>query len=141
MPACWRRAAGGRIQLHRAGADDADLPVGTIGRAKEDLEKETAALSQAMHARIGGAAYVSINKALVTQASAAIPVVPLYISALYRVMKDAARTRDRGADRAAVSRSPGSGAHAQDGRRGSDSHRRSRDGSGRAARVSEMWKT
>ena len=62
---------------------------GTIGLAKEDLEKETTALSAAMRERIGGAAYVSINKALVTQASAAIPVVPLYISALYRVMKEA----------------------------------------------------
>ena len=41
------------------------------------------------HERLGGAAYVSINKALVTQASAAIPVVPLYISALYKVMKAA----------------------------------------------------
>src|SRR3954470_14200 len=46
---------------------------GTIGKAKEDLEKETAALSEAMRRRVGGAAYVSVNKALVTQASAAIP--------------------------------------------------------------------
>jgi len=62
---------------------------GTIGRAKEDLEQQTGALSAEMRERIGGAAYVSVNKALVTQASAAIPVVPLYISALYRVMKEA----------------------------------------------------
>ena len=57
---------------------------GTIGRAKEDLE--------ACAARIAGEyglrARVSINKALVTQASSAIPVVPLYISLLYKVMKE-----------------------------------------------------
>ena len=62
---------------------------GTIGKAKEDLETQTAELSAALRERVGGAAWVSVNKALVTQASAAIPVVPLYISALYRVMKEA----------------------------------------------------
>jgi len=59
---------------------------GTIGRAKEDLEST----GQRLHARLqekGGRAFVSINKALVTQASSAIPVVPLYISMLYKVMK------------------------------------------------------
>ena len=57
---------------------------GTIGRAKQHLE-ETA---KAMNARFGaGTALVSVNKALVTQASSAIPVVPLYISILYKVMK------------------------------------------------------
>src|SRR6478736_8517431 len=62
---------------------------GTIGKAKEDLEVQTAALSATLHERLGGGAWVSVNKALVTQASAAIPVVPLYISALYKVMKEA----------------------------------------------------
>jgi enoyl-[acyl-carrier protein] reductase/trans-2-enoyl-CoA reductase (NAD+) len=62
---------------------------GTIGKAKEDLETTTKALSAKLGERLGGAAYVSVNKALVTQASSAIPVVPLYISALYRVMKEA----------------------------------------------------
>lgn len=58
---------------------------GTIGRAKQHLE-ETA---KAMNARFGAAtAVVSVNKALVTQASSAIPVVPLYISLLYKVMKE-----------------------------------------------------
>jgi len=58
---------------------------GTIGRAKLHLE-ETA---KAMNARFGdGTAVVSVNKALVTQASSAIPVVPLYISLLYKVMKE-----------------------------------------------------
>jgi enoyl-[acyl-carrier protein] reductase/trans-2-enoyl-CoA reductase (NAD+) len=61
---------------------------GTIGKAKEDLEAKSSALSATLAARVGGAAYVSVNKALVTQASAAIPVVPLYISALYKVMKE-----------------------------------------------------
>jgi enoyl-[acyl-carrier protein] reductase/trans-2-enoyl-CoA reductase (NAD+) len=59
---------------------------GTIGRAKEDLEATAHRLHDRLQA-IGGRAYVSVNKALVTQASAAIPVVPLYISLLYKVMK------------------------------------------------------
>lgn len=58
---------------------------GTIGMAKKDLEASAARLDQ----KFGpGTAYVSVNKALVTQASSAIPVVPLYISLLYRVMKE-----------------------------------------------------
>jgi enoyl-[acyl-carrier protein] reductase/trans-2-enoyl-CoA reductase (NAD+) len=60
---------------------------GTIGRAKSDLE-QTATLLDKKLAPLQGKAYVSINKALVTQASSAIPVVPLYLSLLYRVMKD-----------------------------------------------------
>lgn len=60
---------------------------GTIGRAKEDLEK-TAAQIGGILGKTGGHAYVSVNKALVTQASSAIPVVPLYISALYKIMKE-----------------------------------------------------
>lgn len=60
---------------------------GTIGRAKADLECAAKKISKAL-AEYGGAAFVSVNKALVTQASAAIPVVPLYISLLYRVMKE-----------------------------------------------------
>jgi enoyl-[acyl-carrier protein] reductase/trans-2-enoyl-CoA reductase (NAD+) len=59
---------------------------GTIGRAKEDLEATSKRLSVKL-STLGGAAYVSVNKALVTQASSAIPVVPLYISLLYKVMK------------------------------------------------------
>lgn len=57
---------------------------GTIGRAKLHLEQTAKELNQ----RFGeDTAFVSINKALVTQASSAIPVVPLYISILYKVMK------------------------------------------------------
>jgi enoyl-[acyl-carrier protein] reductase/trans-2-enoyl-CoA reductase (NAD+) len=59
---------------------------GTIGRAKEDLEKAAGRIGKKL-AATGGRAYVSINKALVTQASSAIPVVPLYISLLYKIMK------------------------------------------------------
>lgn len=59
---------------------------GTIGRAKADLEAKAKELHERLSAK-GGAAYVSINKALVTQASSAIPVVPLYVSLLYKVMK------------------------------------------------------
>ncbi len=60
---------------------------GTIGKAKEDLEQVQRALDDRL-ASINGKAWVSVNKALVTQASSAIPVVPLYISLLYKVMKD-----------------------------------------------------
>lgn len=59
---------------------------GTIGRAKEDLERAQRALDAKL-SPLGGKAWVSVNKALVTQASSAIPVVPLYISLLYKVMK------------------------------------------------------
>jgi len=59
---------------------------GTIGKAKKDLE-ETAEVIANVLAHKNGRAFVSINKALVTQASSAIPVVPLYISLLYKVMK------------------------------------------------------
>lgn len=60
---------------------------GTIGKAKEDLEQTAKDLNANLSAN-GGRAYVSVNKALVTQASSAIPVVPLYISLLYKVMKE-----------------------------------------------------
>jgi enoyl-[acyl-carrier protein] reductase/trans-2-enoyl-CoA reductase (NAD+) len=59
---------------------------GTIGRAKDHLEASAFAISESL-AAIHGKAYVSVNKALVTQASSAIPVIPLYISLLYKIMK------------------------------------------------------
>ena len=59
---------------------------GTIGRAKDHLEATAFEITDMLKA-IGGKAYVSVNKALVTQASSAIPVIPLYISLLYKVMK------------------------------------------------------
>ena len=60
---------------------------GTIGRAKDHLEATAKTLDAMLKTALGGGAWVSVNKALVTQASSAIPVVPLYISILYKVMK------------------------------------------------------
>lgn len=60
---------------------------GSIGKAKADVEVAAKKI-EADLAALGCKAYVSINKALVTQASSAIPVVPLYISLLYKVMKE-----------------------------------------------------
>ena len=60
---------------------------GTIGRAKDHLEATAFEITDALK-DIGGKAYVSVNKALVTQASSAIPVIPLYISLLYKTMKE-----------------------------------------------------
>ncbi len=59
---------------------------GTIGMAKKDLERAAERIDAVMKLH-RGKAFVSINKALVTQSSSAIPVVPLYISVLYKVMK------------------------------------------------------
>ena len=60
---------------------------GTIGRAKDDLEGTVPAINDLLK-DLNGVSYVSVNKALVTQSSSAIPVVPLYISLLYKVMKE-----------------------------------------------------
>jgi enoyl-[acyl-carrier protein] reductase/trans-2-enoyl-CoA reductase (NAD+) len=59
---------------------------GTIGMAKDHLESTAFKITEDL-AKIGGKAFVSVNKALVTQASSAIPVIPLYISLLYKIMK------------------------------------------------------
>ncbi|MBB6110127.1 enoyl-[acyl-carrier protein] reductase / trans-2-enoyl-CoA reductase (NAD+) [Mucilaginibacter lappiensis] len=59
---------------------------GTIGRAKDHLEATAKQISEQLK-DINGKALVSVNKALVTQASSAIPVIPLYISLLYKIMK------------------------------------------------------
>lgn len=58
----------------------------TIGKAKEDLDRAAAAITGKLN-NVHGKAYVASLKALVTQASSAIPIMPLYISLLYRVMK------------------------------------------------------
>lgn len=60
---------------------------GTIGRAKDHLEATAFEITDNLK-NINGKAYVSVNKALVTQASSAIPVIPLYISLLYKLMKE-----------------------------------------------------
>ena len=59
---------------------------GTIGRAKDHLEATAFTITDILK-DINGKAYVSVNKALVTQASSAIPVIPLYIALLYKIMK------------------------------------------------------
>lgn len=61
---------------------------GTIGNAKKDVENAAERIGNKLQTKYnGGNAWVSVNKALVTQASSAIPVVPLYISILYKEMK------------------------------------------------------
>jgi enoyl-[acyl-carrier protein] reductase/trans-2-enoyl-CoA reductase (NAD+) len=60
---------------------------GTIGKAKEDLDRVASAIDERLRGR-GGSAQVSVMKGLVTQASSAIPVVPLYISLLFGIMKE-----------------------------------------------------
>ena len=57
---------------------------GTIGQAKKDVERAAAAITETYDC----AAYVAVNKAVVTQASSAIPVVPLYISIIIKLMKE-----------------------------------------------------
>lgn len=60
---------------------------GTIGRAKKDLESKADEINRLI-APVNGKAVISVNKALVTRASAVIPAVPLYIALLYKVMKN-----------------------------------------------------
>ncbi|KPV94651.1 putative reductase [Pseudoalteromonas sp. P1-9] len=59
----------------------------TIGKAKEDLDRAAAAIKEKT-ANLNGEAYVSSLNAVVTQASSAIPIMPLYISGLFKVMKE-----------------------------------------------------
>ena len=59
---------------------------GTIGRAKKDLDRRVVDIRRKL-AEKGGDARVSVLKAVVTQASSAIPIMPLYLSLLFRVMK------------------------------------------------------
>jgi len=66
---------------------------GTIGAAKKHLRETAKRLDAMLKIRRGGA-FISVNKAVVTQASSAIPVVPLYISILFKVMKEAGLHED-----------------------------------------------
>ena len=59
---------------------------GTIGKAKEDLETSVNTLDKKLANQLGGNVYLSVNKAIVSQASMAIPVVPLYMSILNQIM-------------------------------------------------------
>ncbi len=58
----------------------------TIGRAKEDLDRAAAAIKESTK-ELAGEAHVTSLNAVVTQASSAIPIMPLYISAMFKVMK------------------------------------------------------
>lgn len=60
---------------------------GTIGQAKKDLDKKRIEIQKSMGA-IQGNAYVSVLKAVVTQASSAIPIMPLYLALLFKIMKE-----------------------------------------------------
>lgn len=60
----------------------------TIGKAKEDLDRASHAIHKHLQEKYNGTANVAVLKAVVTQASSAIPVMPLYISLLYKVMKE-----------------------------------------------------
>ena len=66
---------------------------GTLGKAKEDLQRA----ADAIHGRLGtldGEARIAVLKAMVTQASSAIPSIPLYTALLFRVMKEASTHED-----------------------------------------------
>ncbi len=60
---------------------------GTIGQAKKDLEATALRLNDQLKKSVGGAAFVSVNKGLVTRSSAVIPIISLYLSVLFKVMK------------------------------------------------------
>ena len=59
----------------------------TIGKAKEDLDRAAKALNNKMKS-LNGSANVAVLKAVVTQASSAIPIMPLYLAILFKVMKE-----------------------------------------------------
>ncbi|MCR4626946.1 MAG: trans-2-enoyl-CoA reductase family protein [Treponema sp.] len=61
---------------------------GTIGEAKKDLEKTALNLNEQLSSALGGAAFVSENKGLVTRSSAVIPIISLYLSIMFKVMKE-----------------------------------------------------
>jgi enoyl-[acyl-carrier protein] reductase/trans-2-enoyl-CoA reductase (NAD+) len=83
-------APGAKVLAYSYIGPDVTQPVyrnGTIGAAKDHLEATAHRLNEKLKP-LGGSAHVSVNKALVTQASSAIPFMPLYISILYKVMKE-----------------------------------------------------
>ncbi|HZP60656.1 MAG TPA: enoyl-ACP reductase FabV, partial [Opitutaceae bacterium] len=82
-------AAGATAVAYSYIGPDVTWPIyknGTIGMAKNDLERAARRIDGLLKLH-RGRAFISVNKALVTQASSAIPVVPLYISMLYKIMK------------------------------------------------------
>ena len=61
---------------------------GTIGHAKAHLEQTAKKLNEQLASEFGGAAYISVNKGVVTRSSAVIPVISLYLSVLFKIMKE-----------------------------------------------------
>lgn len=61
---------------------------GSIGMAKKDLEQAALDLNEQLKSSVGGSAYISVNKGLVTRSSAVIPIISLYLSILFKVMKE-----------------------------------------------------
>lgn len=61
---------------------------GTIGGAKKHLERTAQTLNREMSRTLGGSAFVSVNKGLVTRSSAVIPIIPIYLAVLFKVMKE-----------------------------------------------------
>lgn len=85
-------ARGARVVSYSYIGPEATWPIyrhGTIGHAKADLEVTSASLHELLARTVGGRCHVSINKSIVTQASAAIPAVPIYMSVLFKLMKAA----------------------------------------------------
>jgi enoyl-[acyl-carrier protein] reductase / trans-2-enoyl-CoA reductase (NAD+) len=83
-------AAGARTLAYSYVGPKVTWPIyrdGTIGLAKQHLAATARRLDGVLQSRLGGHAWVSVNKAVVTQASAAIPMIPLYVSLLFQVMK------------------------------------------------------
>lgn len=60
---------------------------GTIGAAKKDIERTAREINEKLKQTLNGEAYISVNKGLVTRSSAVIPLIPLYISILFKIMK------------------------------------------------------
>ena len=67
---------------------------GTLGKAKEDLQRAANAIHDRLGAALRGEARIAVLKAMVTQASSAIPSIPLYTALLFQVMKDASTHED-----------------------------------------------
>ena len=85
---CWRK--GPRTVAYSYIGSDITWPIywhGALGKAKEDLDRASAAID-AQLAKIGGGANVAVLKSVVTQASSAIPVMPLYLAMVFKVMRE-----------------------------------------------------
>lgn len=59
-----------------------------IGAAKRHLEQTAQKLNSKLASELGGSAFISVNKGVVTRSSAVIPVISLYLSVLFKIMKE-----------------------------------------------------